>query len=129
MRAWRNIEPDQCTDEEVEGFKQQWRADHPCTVRLWYDLDRAAQLAVRDPGRVVPCGLLAFKQAGSFLKIKLRSGRKLSYPFPRLIVDDRGQHRVVFSDNSAGQWRDCRFGQGAYGGLWCEMRSGVHAIC
>jgi DNA polymerase len=27
---------------------------------------------------------------------------------------------VVFKDASAGQWRDCRNGHGAYGGLWTE---------
>ena len=27
---------------------------------------------------------------------------------------------VVFKDNAAGKWTDCRFGQGAYGGLWAE---------
>jgi len=26
----------------------------------------------------------------------------------------------VFKDASAGQWRDCRGGNGAYGGLWTE---------
>ena len=27
---------------------------------------------------------------------------------------------VVFKDASSGQWRDCRGGNGAYGGLWTE---------
>jgi DNA polymerase len=26
----------------------------------------------------------------------------------------------VFKDNAAGQWRDCRNSNGAYGGLWTE---------
>ena len=26
----------------------------------------------------------------------------------------------MFKDNGAGQWRDCRKGNGAYGGLWTE---------
>jgi DNA polymerase len=49
----------------------------------------------------------------------LPSGRKLSYPRPRIIGDDREQH-VVFADNAAGQFKDCRHGQGAYGGMWTE---------
>src|SRR4029077_2054145 len=28
--------------------------------------------------------------------------------------------RVVFADNANGQFKDCRNGQGAYGGLWAE---------
>ena len=27
---------------------------------------------------------------------------------------------VMFKDNAAGKWVDCRYGQGAYGGLWTE---------
>ena len=119
LNAWRRFDPDRCTDDEVHAFKHEWRAAHPHIVQFWHDLDRAAWLAVRDPGRVVPCGVVAFKVVGSYLKLLLPSGRKLSYPFPRIIRDDYGSH-VVFSDNSNGQFKDCRHGLGAYGGLWTE---------
>ena len=36
-----------------------------------------------------------------------------------MIGDEREQF-VVFADNAAGQFKDCRHGQGAYGGLWTE---------
>jgi DNA polymerase len=117
--AWRKFEPDRFTDEEVEQFKREWRAAHPAIVKFWYDLDRAAWTAVRQRGRVVSCGPVAFKCTGSFLFLKLPSGRKLSYPQPRIIGDDREQH-VVFADNAAGQFKDCRHGRGAYGGTWTE---------
>ena len=52
--------------------------------------------------------------------IKLPSGRKLAYPFPRIEVEDLEHEVVVFKDASSGQWRDCRGGNGAYGGLWTE---------
>ena len=87
--------------------------------RFWYAVDRAAWTAVRERGRVVRCGPVAFKSDGAFLQLKLPSGRKLSYPQPRIIGDEREQH-VVFSDNADGQFKDCRNGQGAYGGLWTE---------
>ena len=74
---------------------------------------------MRERGRVVRCGPVAFKSNGAFLQLKLPSGRKLSYPQPRIIGDEREQH-VVFSDNAVGQFKDCRHGQGAYGGLWTE---------
>jgi DNA polymerase len=119
LNAWRKFEPDRFTDEEVEEFKRQWRAAHPATKRFWYDIDRAAWTAVRERGRVVQCGRVSFKCSGAFLFLKLPSGRKLAYPYPRIVGDEREQ-RVVFADNSAGQFRDCRHGQGAYGGLWTE---------
>jgi DNA polymerase len=119
LNAWRKFEPKKFSDEEVENFKREWRAAHPKIKRFWYDIDRAAWSAVRDRGRVVPCGPVAFKCNSSFLQLKLPSGRKVSYPQPRIIGNEREQH-VVFSDNSDGQFRDCRNGHGAYGGTWTE---------
>ena len=119
LNAWRKFEPEKFTDAEVEQFKREWRAAHPAIVKFWYAVDRAAWTAVRERGRVVRCGPVAFKSNGAFLQLKLPSGRKISYPQPRIIGDEREQH-VIFSDNTEGQFRDCRHGQGAYGGLWTE---------
>jgi DNA polymerase len=123
VKAWRNFD-DKFSEAEVEAFKANWRAEHPATVRFWYEIDNAAVLAVRERGQVVRCGRIDLKCAGAFLFIKLPSGRKLSYPQPRLIsVNGKNgcsQQRVVFADNAAGQFKDCRYGQGAYGGLWTE---------
>jgi DNA polymerase len=119
LNAWRKFEPNRFTDAEVEEFKRQWRAAHPAIKRFWHDIDRAAWTAVRERGRIVRCGGLSFKCSGAFLFLKLPSSRKLAYPYPRIIGDEREQH-VVFADNGAGQFRDCRHGQGAYGGLWTE---------
>jgi DNA polymerase len=119
LNAWRKFEPGKFSDAEVEEFKKEWRAAHPAIKQFWYDLDCAARTALRERGRVVDCGRIAFKCVGAFLFLKLPSGRKLAYPQPRIIGDDRGQ-RVVFADNGAGQFKDCRQGNGAYGGLWTE---------
>jgi DNA polymerase bacteriophage-type len=75
---------------------------------------------VRERGRVIRCGPVAFKSVGAFLQVKLPSGRKLSYPQPRVLIQDERNQAVLFSDNAEGQFKDCRFGQGAYGGLWTE---------
>jgi DNA polymerase len=76
LHAWRKFEPDKFTDAEVETFKTEWRAAHPAIKRFWYDIDRAAWSAVRERGRVVRCGPIAFKSNGAFLQLKLPSGRK-----------------------------------------------------
>jgi DNA polymerase len=121
LGAWRNFEPDQFTDAEVEQFKREWRDAHPKIVQFWRDIDRAAvsALCVRD-NSAVSCGRLKLECAGMFLRIELPSRRLLSYPMPRLTQDDRGRHHVVYADNGAGQFKDCRNGQGAYGGVWTE---------
>jgi DNA polymerase len=120
LGAWRKFEPDRFSDQEVEQFKAEWRATHPWIKKFWYCIDIAAWRAVRDRGSVVRYGRIAFLCKGSFLLLKLPSGRKLSYPHPRIEIEDLEHQVVVTKDNSAGQWRDCRHGNGLYGGLLTE---------
>jgi DNA polymerase len=120
LNAWRKFEPDRFSDSEVEQLKLEWRAAHPAIRRFWYAIDRATWQAVRQREHVIRCGRLLLKCTGMFLFIKLPSGRKLAYPFPRIEVEDLEHEVVVFKDASSGQWRDCRGGNGAYGGLWTE---------
>jgi DNA polymerase bacteriophage-type len=119
LGAWRKFEPDRFTDDEVKAFIRGWRAAHPEIKRLWNRLDRAAWTAVQERGRVVRCGVVRFICSSAFLQLILPSGRKISYPQPRVIGDEREQH-VLFSDNANGQFQDCRHGHGAYGGTWTE---------
>lgn len=120
LNAWRKFEPERFTDEEVEKFKIEWRAAHPTIVKFWYAIDRAAWQAVREQGRVVRCGLVAFRSNGGFLQLKLPSGRKISYPRPSIRTADERHEYVVFFDNAAGQFIPYRHGAGAYGGTWTE---------
>jgi DNA polymerase len=120
LGAWRKFEPDRFTDEEVKRFQADWRAAHPQIKRFWYQIDRAAWTAVRERGRVISCGRVAFRCNGAFLLLKLPSGRKLAYPLPHIEIEDELNQIVLFSDNTLGQFRDCRHGNGAYGGLWTE---------
>jgi hypothetical protein len=126
--AWEKLAPpdDTSTEAEIKRRQQTWRNAHPQTVRFWGAINRAAIQAVRKPGIVIECGRLAFKSDGTFLHMKLPSGRKLAYPFPRLKANDRGDLAVVFMDNQQGKWTECRFGHGAYGGIWIE--NAVQAI-
>ena len=56
-----------------------------------------------------------------FPAVEAADGRKIAYPRPRLITEAGShRHRVVFADNAAGQFKDCRNGQGAYAGTWTE---------
>ena len=89
--------------------------------RFWYDIDRAAWTAVRERGRVVSCGRVAFK-------MHRRVPAPEAAERPQAHLSAAAHHRdrdarnqvVVFADNAAGQFKDCRRGHGAYGGLWTE---------
>jgi DNA polymerase len=120
--AWDNLAPedDPSSEEDKRRYQQTWRALHPQTVAFWRLIDEAAIRAVRQKGRTLTIGRLSLCYDGTFLTITLPSGRALHYPFPRLARGKFGDPMVVFKDNTAGKFVDCRNGQGAYGGLWCE---------
>jgi DNA polymerase len=124
LGAWRKFEKfgtaTGFSDSQVENFKMAWRRANPATVRFWERLNTAAIIAVRTPGKIAEAGPVAFRREDEFLFLRLPSGRKVAYPFPKVIVTGRGGYAVSFKDASEGQWRDCRYGHGAYGGLWCE---------
>ncbi len=101
-----------------------WRDAHPNIRQLWYDLERAAIEAIRHPGRSVPVadGKLVFKKAGSFLWLRLPSGRALCYPYPRveLTTTAWGAERAAVVCKGVNaythKWGDCWL----YGGLLAE---------
>src|SRR5262249_17812508 len=120
--AWRKLAPadDASTEAEIKHRQQAWRNAHPQTVRFWRALDRAAVWAMQKPGKFISCGRIAFDYDGTFLRMRLPSGRQIAYPLPRMMTNERGDCVVVYMDNQQGKWVDCRHGQGAYAGIWIE---------
>jgi hypothetical protein len=120
--AWDRLAPDDdnSSDDDKRRYQHAWRRLHPQTVKFWGGINRAAIRAVRNAGVELTCRRLAFVYDGEFLRITLPSGRALSYPSPRLARDKFDNAIVIFKDAAGGKFVDCRFGQGAYGGLWAE---------
>jgi DNA polymerase bacteriophage-type len=116
------------TDYEIEKIKNKWRRMHPNICRFWFNADRAAWKAVRNPGSIVSLGNnLQFEcDASPFMTITLPSGRKISYPNARItrafnfegkiVEHERGRTVLLFKDNANGQWSDVN----VYGGLLTE---------
>jgi hypothetical protein len=121
--AWDRLAPDDdtSTKDDKRRYQKTWRSLHPQTVQFWANINRATINAVRKPGTTFSCRRLTVVYDGEmFLRIMLPSRRSLSYPAPRLATDKFGNAMVIFKDNAAGKWVDCRHGHGAYGGLWTE---------
>jgi len=69
---------------EIEAIRDGWREKHPAIKQFWYDMENAAVSAVRAPGSIHRAGRIVFKCAGSFLFMRLPSGRFMMYPFPEV---------------------------------------------
>jgi DNA polymerase len=122
VAAYRKLAPpgDELNDAQILQRRDRWRTAHPAITSFWTEIDRAARIAVRNPGIVVPCRRVAFYYGKQFLRLKLPSCRYLAFPFPKLKTDQYGAARVCYKDASRGRWADCRHGLGSYGGLWTE---------
>jgi DNA polymerase len=126
LGAYKNFAPDNdtATDQQIEAYKQTWRAQHPQTVQFWYGLGRAAiQAMYESPVRYGRLTLrLEQHRDAPFLFITLPSGRDLSYPYARLIRNDRGDVVITYMDNSItnGGWSEYRPGRGMWGGVFTE---------
>lgn len=72
-------------DDAIMEIVQAWRAAHPATKRLWYDVEGAVRCAVRAPGESFDVrGLLRVDTATGpddvqYVRIRLPSGRYLCY--------------------------------------------------
>ena len=69
-------------DKRAEELKTAWREAHPRVVDWWWALEKSAQRAIEEPGVTQFAGRIAFRVAGTFLYMRLPSGRAICYPFP-----------------------------------------------
>ena len=69
-------------EARVLEIVQAWRKAHPATTRLWYDCERAAKDAIRNPGVKYGAGKLRFlyDEDSQCLRLILPSKRSLCYP-------------------------------------------------
>lgn len=68
-----------------------YRDTYTAIPALWYELNDAAMLAVRFPGRLVSAAQdrIRFKLDGIWLRMRLPSGRVLRYAYPKIEIDER----------------------------------------
>lgn len=78
------------TEGELQPLVDTWRDTNPAITKLWWDVDKAVRCALLKTAGApkLPQGL-AIRLTGSLLRIKLPSGRALSYFKPR--IDEAGK--------------------------------------
>lgn len=119
---------------KIDGIKDGWREKHPAIKAFWYAMEDAAVDAVRNRGSTTAVGPIRFKQAGSFLFMKLPSGRFLCYPYPEVrefdvpwggtkagltyfsTIDVSKKAKIVPDDKNSGLWARIK----TYGGMLAE---------
>lgn len=103
---------------EEEGVKAiaGYRSKYPKIPQFWYDIEKAAIRAVKQPGtthRVGRADSIKFSMRGQFLWCVLPSGRPLAYAKP--LIQDR--------DTPWGETKECMtfMGQNSYTRKWVRM--------
>jgi DNA polymerase len=77
---------DAMSDEAILTIVHAWRGQHPATVALWYAVERAAKAVIGEPDTIREVRGLRFDMRDGWLRIRLPSGRYLSYP--NVTLDD-----------------------------------------
>ena len=84
-------------ESKVVEIVQAWRRANSSIKKFWYDVEWAIRQAIRNRGETFKIGLLAVDRVDlngtRWLRIKLPSGRYLSYPD----ADERGDGQITYS--------------------------------
>ena len=107
------------SDEELREIVDSWRKASPHIKQLWYDVDAAALEAVRECRAVTLHHGVAFSYRKGILFLRLPSGRKLAYVWPKIEIEpefDREGLTYEGSEQTSGKWTRLR----TYGGKLVE---------
>lgn len=105
------------TDREwivCDSLKRTWRYAHPNIAAMWRELGDGVRHAISARGHTVRVRGLVIRRDGSWLRIRLPSGRYLCYPSPQ--VDDSGQVSYMGVNQYSRKWSRLK----TYGGKLFE---------
>lgn len=89
------------TEDELKPLVNSWRAANPAITKFWWDTDAAARKTIQTKTpTTLPYGMGFFKK-GPLLKLRLPSGRELSYVKPSIIDDNITYEGTL---QSSGAW-------------------------
>ncbi len=92
------------TDDELPPLVQMWRNASPHIVQFWWDVDKAAKACIKTHLPQESHGMkFAYRSGCMFLK--LRSGRSLCYPQPKIGINRFGSESITFMGiNTVKKW-------------------------
>lgn len=92
------------TEEELQPLVDAWRNSNPMITSLWWDVDRAVKICIKQRIETETHGI-KFSWKSGFLFIELPSGRKLAYVKPRIGENKFGGESVTYEGvGNAKKW-------------------------
>lgn len=91
-------------EDELPQLVDMWRQASPHIVRFWWDIDKAAKSCIKTHLPQASHGM-KFTYRSGCLFLRLRSGRSLCYPQPKIGVNRFGSESITFKGiNTVKKW-------------------------
>lgn len=92
------------TEDELPPLVQMWRNASPNIVQFWWDVDKAAKECIKTHLPQITHGMKFVYRSGC-LFLRLRSGRYLCYPRPKIGTNRFGSESITFLGiNTVKKW-------------------------
>lgn len=92
------------TEDELPPLVQMWRNASPNIVQFWWDIDKAAKECIKTHLPQTTHGIKLVYHSGC-LFLRLRSGRYLCYPQPKIGINRFGSESITFMGiNTVKKW-------------------------
>lgn len=92
------------TDNELPPLVQMWRNASPHIVQFWWDVDKAAKECIKTHLPQTTHGMKFIYRSGCMF-LRLRSGRYLCYPKPKIGTNRFGSESITFMGiNTVKKW-------------------------
>ena len=87
------------TDDELPPLVQMWRNASPHIVQFWWDVDKAAKECIKTHLPQTTHEMKFIYRSGCMF-LRLRSGRYLCYPQPKIGINRFGSESITFMGNN-----------------------------
>ena len=87
------------TDDELPLLVQMWRNASPHIMQFWWDVDKAAKECIKTHLPQTTHGMKFIYRSGCMF-LRLRSGRYLCYPQPKIGINRFGSESITFMGNN-----------------------------
>lgn len=87
------------TDDELPLLVKMWRNASPHIVQFWWDVDKAAKECIKTHLPQTTHGMKFIYRSGCMF-LRLRSGRYLCYPQPKIGINRFGSESITFMGNN-----------------------------